>query len=146
MLFSIKITSEDGEVIEIGKDGVEEEKDLIKDITLHMDTVNEDSRNKSNAMLAKIQIIGAIDKQIGDELLNLFNWSKELEEKKWYRTIEIKVKSSMSSVFRTYIFPKVFIVDYLEFYQTESETNRMVDQFQLSLNQKENTFKNIEAF
>lgn len=146
MIFSIKITSEDGEVIEIGKDGKEEEKDLIKDIVLHMDTVNEDSRNKSNAMLAKIQIIGAIDPEIADELLNLFNWSKDLEEKKWYRNIEIKVKTSMGSVFRTYVFPKVFIVDYLEFYTTESDTNKMVDQFQLYLTQKENNFKNIEAF
>lgn len=146
MIFSIKITSEDGEVIEIGKDSKEEEKDLIKDIVLHMDTVNEDSRNKSNAMLAKIQIIGAIDPEIADELLNLFNWSKDLEEKKWYRNIEIKVKTSMGSVFRTYVFPKVFIVDYLEFYTTESDTNKMVDQFQLYLTQKENNFKNIEAF
>ena len=87
MLFSVKITSEDGEIIEIGKDDVENEKNLIQDIEIHMDTVNNDVRQKSNAMLAKIKIHGSMKPIIKDELLKLFNWSKALTQDKWYRTI-----------------------------------------------------------
>ncbi len=146
MIFSIKITSEDGEVIEIGKDGKEREKSLITDVEVHMDTVNNDARNKSNAMLAKIKIVGKINSEIREEVLNIFNWSKELDQKKWYRTIEIKAKSSMSEVFRTYIIPNVFVVDYFENYKTEMEGNNEADQFELYLTQQENNFKTIEAF
>jgi len=146
MIFSVKFTSEDGESIEIGKAGVEEEMNLITEVEVFMDTVNNDARNKANATLAKIKIVGAVDKRISEELLNIFNWSKELDEKKWYRTIEIKVKSSMNEVFRTYIIPKVFVVDYLESYKTEMEGNNEADQFKLYLTQKENNFKTIEAF
>ena len=86
--------SEDGEVIEIGKD--EKEQNFITDVVIHMDTVNNDVRNKAPAMLAKIEIHGAINSEVGDRVLKLFEWSKELNEKKWYRTITIKAKTSIS--------------------------------------------------
>ena len=146
MIFSIKITSEDGEVIEIGKEGKEKEKNLITNVEVHMDTVNNDARNKSNAMLAKIKIIGKINSEISNEVLSLFNWSKELDQKKWYRTIEIKAKSSLDTNFRTYIFEKVFIVDYIESYKAEIEGTSEADQFELYLTQQENNFKTIEAY
>ena len=144
MIFSIKITSEDGEVIEIGKEGLlENEMNLIKDVTILMDTVNDNVRDKANAILAKIKITCRIDDRISDEVLKIFNWSKELDEKKWYRTIEIKMKTSMNNVFRTYIFEKVFIVDYAEYYDYDKSS---IDHFELLLTQKENNLNTIEAF
>lgn len=144
MIFSIKITSEDGDVIEIGKEGLmENEMNLIKDVTIYMDTVNNDVRDKANAILAKIKINCRIDDRISDEVLKIFNWSKELDEKKWYRTIEIKIKTSMNNVFRTYIFEKVFIVDYVEYYDYDKD---LIDHFELLLTQKENNLNTIEAF
>lgn len=152
MLCSIKITSEDGEVIEIGKDGVEAEKDFITDVKIHMDTVNNDVRQKSNAMLAKITIFGSIDEKIKDELLKLFNWSKELNKNKWYRTLDIKISvDGVDGYYRKYIFEKVFVVDYFEVYKNESSqgdasaTNADKDHFELYLTQQENNLKTIEA-
>ncbi len=150
MIFEITITSEDGEVIEIGKD--EKEQNFITDVVIHMDTVNNDVRNKAPAMLAKIEIHGAINSEVGDRVLKLFEWSKELNEKKWYRTITIKAKTSIDKPYRTYIFEKVFVVDYWERYKTESAQgdeqakNADRDHFELFLTQKENNFKTIEAY
>jgi hypothetical protein len=147
MLFSVKITSEDGEIIEIGKDDVENEKNLIQDIEIHMDTVNNDVRQKSNAMLAKIKIHGSMKPIIKDELLKLFNWSKALTQDKWYRTIEIKIKTDLNTVSRNYILQKVFVVDYIEFYKNDDvEENSSADYFELYLTQQENNFKTIESF
>jgi hypothetical protein len=151
MLFSIKITSEDGEIIEIGKEDKEAENNLITEVTIHMDTVNNDVSNKSNAMLAKIKICGVIDEIIGDELLKIFQWSKALKENQWYRTIEIKIKTSMEKVYRNYSFEKVFVVDYIEIYKTEKDSsqdakNEDKTHFELYLTQKENYFKTIEAY
>lgn len=152
MLYSIKITSEDGEIIEIGKANLESEKHCITEVAIHMDTVNNDVSNKSNAMLAKIKICGDIDfENIGNELLKIFEWSKALKSDKWYRTIEINIKEDMDTVYRTYKFEKVFVVDYLEIYKTENESNKDATNadkthFELYLTQQENNFKTIEAY
>lgn len=152
MLYSVKITSEDGEVIEIGKEGIEGEKNLITDFSVHMDTIDNDSRQKSMAMLAKITLKGSIDEIISGEIIGLFNWAKALEKNKWYRSLEVKVKIDMNETFRTYQFDNVFVVDYLEVYKTESAqgdssaTNADKDHFELYLTQKESNFKNIESY
>lgn len=152
MLYSIKITAEDGEVIEIGKEDKESENNLITEVTIHMDTVSNDVSNKSTGMLAKIKICGVISfDDIGDELLKIFNWSKELKSDKWYRTLEIKIKKDMNIDYRTYTFEKVFVVDYLEIYKTEMDSkqeNSTADKthFELYLTQQENNFKTIEAY
>lgn len=152
MIFSIKITSSDGEIIEIGKPDTPEEQNLITDLEIHMDTVNNNVSNKSNAMLAKITIFGSIDELINSEILKLFEWSKESHKEKWYRTLEIKIKTDASKVLRTYSFENVFVVDYIEHYKVESSqgdesaTNADKDHFELYLTQKENNFGTIEAY
>ncbi len=152
MLFSIKITSSDGEIIEIGKADTPAEKNLITNIDIHMDTVNNNVSNKSNAMLAKITIFGSIDEAINSEILKLFEWSKESHKEKWYRTLEIKIKTDESTPYRTYSFENVFVVDYIEHYKVESAqgdesaTNADKDHFELYLTQKENNFESIEAY
>mgnify|MGYP006988835312 CR=1 FL=1 len=152
MLYSVKITAEDGEIIEIGKDGEEKEQHAITEVTIHMDTVNNDVSNKSNAMLAKIKICGAISfDDYGSELLKIFNWSKELKSDKWYRSIEIKIKEDMDNTYRTYEFEKVFVVDYLEIYKTENDSKQDASNddkthFELYLTQQENNLKNIKAY
>ena len=152
MIYSVKITSEDGEIIEIGKDGVEEESSLITDLTVHLDTIDNDSRQKSQAMLAKIILKGSIDEIIKNETRQLFNWAKSLEKSKWYRSLVITVREDMGSQpFRTYQFENVFVVDYLEIYKTESALSESSsdadkDHFELYLTQKEGNFKTIESY
>ena len=95
-------------------------------------------------MLAKLEIVGLLDSSIKDEIRKLFIWAKELNEEKWYRNIEIKVKTSNENVDRIYNFENVFILDYSEVYTDEADNKK--DYFKVKLTQKENNFKKIATF
>lgn len=145
MLYEVKIEDQDGEeVIYIGNPENEGEGKMITSLVVELDTINDQSRQKSNAMLAKLEIVGLLDISIKGEIIKLFNWAKEQNEEKWYRNIEIKVKTSNDNVDRIYNFENVFILDYKEVYTTESETKK--DYFKVNLTQKENNFKKIATF
>lgn len=145
MLYTVKITSSDGkDVIQIGK-FAEEDKDeisIISGINVMLDTVDENVRQKSNAMLAKLTIYGEIRLEVTDKLIDLYNWARNPNQNKWYRTVEIEIKSSGEDVVRRYIFEKMFVVDYKETYDKEDNNC----QFELVLTQKENNLDNIETF
>ena len=98
-------------------------------------------------MLAKIKITGKIDDSTKQAVIELFNWSKAVEKSKWYRTIEIKViEDNNATIYRTYQFDKVFVVDYQEFYDSTISEGSAEDHFVLDLTQKENNFKTIETY
>ena len=120
MLYEVKIEDQDGEeVIYIGNPENEGEDKMITSLIVELDTIN-------------------------GEIIKRFNWAKEQNEDKWYRNIEIKVKTSNDNVDRIYNFENVFILDYKEVYTTESETKK--DYFKVNLTQKENNFKKIATF
>ena len=145
MLYEVKIEDQDGEeVIYIGNPENEGEGKMITSLVVELDTINDQSRQKSNAMLAKLEIVGLLDSSIKGEIIKLFNWAKEQNEEKWYRNIEIKVKTSSDNVYRTYKFDNVFILDYKETYTDESESNK--NYFTVNLTQKENNFKKLDSF
>ena len=145
MLYEVKIEDQDGEeVIYIGNPENEGESKKITSLIVELDTINDQSRQKSNAMLAKIEIVGLLDSSIREEIRKLFIWAKELNEEKWYRNIEIKVKTSNENVDRIYNFENVFILDYSEVYTDEADNKK--DYFKVKLTQKENNFKKIATF
>lgn len=145
MLYEVKIEDQDGEeVIYIGNPENEGESKKITSLIVELDTINDQSLQKSNAMLAKIEIVGLLDSSIKGEIIKLFNWAKEQNAEKWYRNIEIKVKTSNEDVDRIYNFENVFILDYSEVYTDEAEKKK--DYFKVKLTQKENNFKKIATF
>lgn len=145
MLYEVKIEDQDGEeVIYIGNPENEGEGKMITSLVVELDTINDQSRQKSNAMLAKLEIVGLLDSSIKGEIIKLFNWAKEQNEEKWYRNIEIKVKTSNDNVDRIYNFENVFILDYSEVYTDEADNKK--DYFKVKLTQKENNFKKIATF
>ena len=145
MLYEVKIEDQDGEeVIYIGNPENEGESQKITSLIVELDTINDQSRQKSNAMLAKIEIVGLLDSSIKGEIIKLFNWAKEQNAEKWYRNIEIKVKTSNEDVDRIYNFENVFILDYSEVYTDEADNKK--DYFKVKLTQKENNFKKIATF
>ena len=149
MVYSIKITSQEGEVIEIGTDG-EKETGLITDVKIHLDTINDNVSEKAMGMLAKIAIKGLIsnDASVKKKYIDMFNWSKSLSKNQWYRTIVIKsyVDENHEDVYRTYQFDNVFVVDYIEEYFATTKDGAPKDHFELYLTQKENNLKNIETY
>ncbi|MBR6012745.1 MAG: hypothetical protein IK062_03055 [Selenomonadaceae bacterium] len=149
MTYSIKITSEDGEVIEIGNDS-SDETGLITDVKIHLDTVKNDVSEKAMGMLAKITVKGIIsnEESIKKKYIDLFNWSKSLSKNQWYRTILIKsyIDEDHEDVYRTYQFDNVFVVDYIEEYSATTKEADGKDHFELYLTQKENNLKSIETY
>ncbi|BDA10612.1 hypothetical protein E0L01_02560 [Megamonas funiformis] len=148
MLYTMTITTKDGsEVIEIGKlqEDNKDERTVITGIEFNIDTIDDNVRNKSNAVLAKIKICGELKDFLTERLMKIFKWSCEYDEEKWYRTIEIEVKTSNGKVIRTYIFTDVFVVDYKEIYKADGN-NAESSRFELYLTQKENNLNKIDTF
>ena len=142
MFYTINIKSKDNEEIIFGKN--DSEKDVITDVNVILDTIDDNVRQKSNIMQAKVTIKGKIAKEIMPELIKIFNWSKDADKEKWYRSLEIKIFESEGSVIRKYNFEQMFVVDYFEFYNVEG--NNKDDRFELKLTQLENNFKTIVTY
>ncbi len=149
MIYSVEITSEEGDVIEFGTDSAEE-TGLITDVKIHLDTTNNDVSKKAMGMLAKITIKGKIldAESVKKKYMDLFKWSKSLNKNEWYRSIEIKayVGEDQEEVYRTYKFDNVFVVDYIEEYSASTKDDAGKDHFELFLTQKENNLQNIETY
>ena len=147
MLYTLTITPEDGKgIIEFGKsdENNNNEKGMITGIDIKLDTTDDNVRQKSNAMLAKITVYGEIRSEVTEKIISLFEWAKEQDQKRWYRTVEIEVKSSENDVVRSYKFEKMFVVDYKEFYKEEKNDNKNI--FELVLTKKENNMDNIDTY
>ena len=149
MIYSVKITSEEGEIIEFGTDNTEE-NGLITDVKIHFDTTNNDVSKKAMGMLEKITIKGKIldSESVKKKYIDLFNWSKSLSKNQWYRSIVIKayVGEDQDEVYRTYQFDNVFVVDYVEEYSSSTKDDTGKDHFELFLTQKENNLQTIETY
>ncbi len=143
MNYAIKIESTECDPIAIGDPEETENQNLITSVDVFIDTIDDDVRQKASGMLARVTIKGNIDDKIQDQLIELFNWSKELSGDKWYRDLEIKALDG-GTVKRTYVFPKMFVVDYKELYRVTG--SQQVDTFELYLTQKENNFKSIKTY
>ena len=75
MLYEVKIEDQDGEeVIAINET---EGGQYITGLIVELDTINNQARQKSSAMLAKIEIVGRLREPIKTEIIKLFNWAKE---------------------------------------------------------------------
>lgn len=143
MFYEVKIEDQDGEeVIAINET---ESGQYITGLVVELDTINDQARQKSSAMLAKIEIIGRLRESIKTEIIKLFNWAKEKNDEKWYRNIEIKIKKSEDNVIRVYNFENVFILDYKEVYKPDSEEGSL-DYFTVNITQKENNLTKIATF
>lgn len=144
--YKVTITTEDKkDVIEIGRieEGVDkEERTVITGIKINLDTADDNVSQKSNAVLAKLEIDGFIREQIKTQLVALFDWTCEEDEDKWYRTVEIEIRSSNNKAVRSFRFEKVFVVDYKEEYHQKDD----MCTFKLTLTQKENYLDCAKTF
>ena len=148
MIYLVNITSEDGNVIELGKKVDDSnQSNMITDVEIFLDMSDENSRQKSLGMLAKIKICGKIldDSAESKKTCNaLFNWAKSLDKNQWYREVVVEIRTDATNTFRTYHFEKMFVVDYKENYSTADRTNEAT--FELKLTQQENWLHKIETY
>lgn len=143
MFYEVKIEDQDGEEVIVINET--EGGQYITGLIVELDTINNQARQKSSAMLAKIEIVGRLRESIKTEIIKLFNWAKEKNDEKWYRNIEIKIKKSEDNVIRVYNFENVFILDYKEVY-TPDDDEKTFDYFTVNITQKENNLTKIATF
>ena len=141
MQYELKIESS-GESIEIV------EKNMITSAEIMFDTINNDTKAKSNAILARLTICGKIysgkDGDITDKMVKISNWSRDLNEETTYRNVNFTVKSDGGAELRTYEIPDMFVCDYKEIYK--SDENKDTTTFELKLTQSANKLSEIKTY
>lgn len=135
--YELKVESGDN-VIEIT------EENTIYFAEVFLDTINNDTQKKSNAMLARVTIQGNIDVSINDSLIKISEWARDLNDKTTYRKITLTVKEDATTILRTYEIPDMFVCDYREVYGNPSDDKTAF--FELNLTQKENKLKDFNTY
>ena len=137
IFYELKIESGDN-VIEIT------EESTIYSAEVFLDTINNDTQKKSNAMLARVTIQGKIDVSINDRLINISEWARDLNDKTTYRKVTLTVKEDATTTLRTYEIPDMFVYDYCEIYGDPIDNKTAF--FELKLTQKENQLEDFNTY
>ena len=141
----IKITSKDGAVIELKN---------VTHFDVLFDTVQDNVRQKSKGIIPKLVIKGKFSSGNADEVGNkegkaLFEWSKDFTKDGQNRKVEVDVYLSEDSIYRSYTYEEMFIVDYNEHYTSQKATTdgnqASEDTFELKLSQVENKISTIDT-
>ena len=134
--YELKIESGDN-VIEIT------EESTIYFAEVFLDTINNDTQKKSNAILARVTIQGNIDASINDNLIKFSEWARDLNAKTTYRKVTLTVKKDATTILRMYEIPDMFVCDYREVYGNPSDDKTAF--FELNLTQKETKLKDFKT-
>ena len=140
MEYYVKITAEDGKEISFEtKTG----DTFINSVVIMLDTVDDSVKSKSDAMMAKLVITGAITEDTSKELIDVFKWSLENAADKVYRNVSIVLMHNEERI-RRYSFDDMFVVDYTE--SLAHNGGDIESKFELKLTQRINKLKTIETF
>ncbi|MBR2773365.1 MAG: hypothetical protein IKD73_00035 [Selenomonadaceae bacterium] len=131
--------------IESGDDVIEiTEENTIYFAEVFLDTINNDTQKKSNAMLARVTIQGNVEPGINERLIKISEWARDLNDKTTYRKITLTVKEDATTTLRTYEIPDMFVCDYREVYGNPSDDKTSF--FELNLTQKETKLKDFNTY
>ncbi|MBQ7609323.1 MAG: hypothetical protein IJU76_15350 [Desulfovibrionaceae bacterium] len=128
--FIVTVEKEGKPTIKLG----DENDENITDIVVHLDTIDNNIRDKSGAMLARIIVKGDIKDPTNKKLADVFDWAKDFTKAGGYRKVTIDIKEEGTRM-RTYRFEDVFVRDYTESFAESGGKNI----FTLEMTQKENT-------
>ena len=137
--YELKITSGDN-VIEIIDN---KSNNLIDIVEIELDTVDNNTRTKSNAMLARVRVVGKVSKTISKQLQGIFEWSKDFSDNT-YRKVDITIMDNSEAVLKSFGFDKMFVRDYSEKYGTSDGDQNGT--FELLLSQSDRNFDSAEVF
>lgn len=131
--------------VEAGDNVIEiKEENTIYFADVSIDTINDDTQKKSNAILARMTLQGKIDPSINDALMKISEWARDLKNETTYRKVTLTIKDAEDSILRTYEIPDMFVCDYSEVYGDPDNENGTF--FSLKLTQKENQLKNFNTY
>ena len=142
-MYFYKVKIESGEKsIDINDDT---KNHFINEVNIIFDTIGDDSREKSTAMIARIDIKGNIERDINNQLKEIFDWSKDFKKSSTYRKVTIEVYDDEENILRTYSFGNMFVRDYKECYNNNEKGDKG-GTFELNLSQLERSFDSAEVF
>lgn len=132
------------DIIDGGDDSNDAEASVIKSVDIFFDTTDNDVKQKSGSMLAKVEIKGDIpqDPALMKKFRKLSEWAHDRSAETAYRDLCIAVKSAEDSFQVVYTLKNVFVVDYREIYVYEG--GEETDRFELRMTQRENNMDKIE--
>lgn len=135
--YELKIESGDN-VIEIA------EAHTIYFAKVFLDTTSENTKTKSNAMLARVIIKGDIKPSINDKLIAISEWARDLIDETTYRKVILTIKIDSRTPFRTYEIPDMFVYNYREEYGDPIDNKTAI--FELELRQKETKLDEFNTY
>lgn len=148
MKFMLAIATEDKapeDLILIGRDPNDAnedhaEDDTIEQVEIFFDTIDDNALQRSDNMLAKVQIVGKISENSDfmSKLRKLSDWARDRSSETTYRNICIGIKASSNKFQMVYSMKKMFVVDYKENYGSDNK-------FTLNLTQRANNLNKIET-
>lgn len=136
--YELKIESSDG-TIEI------KENNTIYFAEVALNTINEKTQQKSNAILATVTLRGEIKSTINDSLIKISEWARDLKKETTYRKVTLTIKEDeVGSILRTYEIPLMFVCHYREIYDGPEGDKQGI--FELKLTQKETCLKDFNTY
>lgn len=134
---------------EINLGGVKQ-NDIIDEVEVQIDTIDDNTRNKSKGTLARVFIKGKFNltdteegRKLNEELTKIFNWSIDFSNNT-YRSVTIDVYND-DKKFRVYKLDKMFVRDYRENYKGTGDDTSEGCGFELDLTQQDNHWDLVSA-
>ena len=134
------------ETIELNSE--REGKPEISSVEFKMNTLDDNTRNRDEAVRAEFRIKGMITKENGEVTNQLAKWAMDHDAGTLYRNVELLVDSGTDfsgKTLRRYKFDEMFVIDYTESFGL-SEANSDSGTYELFIAQKENTKGKQEVF
>lgn len=135
--FELKVNSSTADSISFLLD--DEDTNTITDIQFFMNTLNDNTLNRSQSVRAEFIIKGSIDDKSKSEIQKLAAWAIATEKDKVYRDVNIIIRDNSDTsgeTLRRYNFSEMFVIDYKEIFKSSAEKDDQ-GSFELLIAQKE---------
>ena len=126
------------------------EATIINNVDIFFDTIDNNVKQKSGGMLARVTIKGEIlpeaKADIVKKLRKISEWARDRSVETTYRDLCVGVKAAHDRFQVVYVVKNVFVVDYREVYVGDGDHGSSgQDRFELYLTQRENNLDNISV-
>lgn len=152
--FKVTIKSSKGEIV-LGGLGEAKDKDeklaesALTGVDVKFDTIDENVKEKSHGMIARVTVRGQIIKQNHKAIKDVMQWAIDNDGETEYRQVVVEMIVAKNEEPYGYEIPEMFVVDYEESYHQEGEDDTATsvpDTFELKLSQHKSLLDDIKVF
>ncbi len=140
--YTLTIENENVEPIKFTVEDSEREADKsITDVQFKINTLDDNSKSKSDSIRYELVIKGNINSANKDQTKMLANWAIDANEKSMYRTVEVVINTQSNfsgETLRRYQATGMFVVDYVEKFNDINDAGKDTEsgKFELFIAQK----------